>query len=168
MKKLVTLTITFLFLGMPLAFAVKIAKVDVQQVLVTINEGKRVQGQLRKTLNQREARMKEEENKIREIQKNFEKQSMVMNDKAKFQKEREIQERVVRFQQSALKIQREMQELEEKRKRPIIDKIKKTIDQVSKAKGYDLVFEAATAPIYVKSSSDATKEVIEAYNKKFK
>ena len=168
MKKFVTSTTFFLFLGMPLVFAVKIARVDVQKVLVTINEGKRVQNQLRKTLDKRRVGVKEEENKIREMQKNFEKQSMVMNDKAKFQKEREIQERVVRLQQNAIKIERDMQELEEKRKKPIIDKIKATIDQVSKAKGYDLVFEATIAPIYVKSVSDVTKEVIEAYNKKFK
>ncbi len=168
MKRIVILMAFFLFLGVPSAFAMKIVKIDVQKVLVTINEGKRVQGQLRKISTQRETKIKEEEKKILEMQKNFEKQSMVMNDKAKFNKEREIQERVVELQKSALRYEKEMREMEEKRKRPIINKIREVIDQVGKEKGYDFVFEVATAPLYVKSVSDGTQEIIDAYNKKFK
>ncbi len=168
MKEFKVLLALLLIMGLPSTFAMKIGTVDVQKVLLSINEGKRVRKQLKKMFDQRQAKIKKEEKAIRKMQKNFEKQSAVMNDKAKFKKEREIQGRVLNLQQSVVKHQQEIRDEENRRKKPIMANVKSIIDKIGKNGKYDLVFEVATAPVYIKSASDVTNKVVKAYNKKFK
>ena len=99
---------------------------------------------------------------------NYDKQSMVMNDKAKSKKQMEIQQA---FQEHRLKLQKfqdEIGEKERKLKAPVMERLKGVIDNVSKSGGYDMVFEVATGPVYVKGEEDISDKVIKAYDKKFK
>jgi len=113
--------------------------------------------------------LKKEEGKIKKMQADFQKQSLVMNKKAKEKKQRQIQESIMKIQQKATQFQNEMRAEEEKYKKPILEKIRKVIEQVSKKAGVDMTFEVSIAPvIYAKDSKDITNAVIKLYNKKHK
>ena len=81
------------------------------------------------------------------MQEDFQKQSLVMSDKAKMDKERELQEKIMKLQQKSLGFQKEIQEMENKMKGPIIDRVREIVTSVSKSEKLDVTFEASTAPV---------------------
>ena len=168
MKKLL---IALCFVGITLSAQGKtvIGKVNIQKVLLEVNEAKRIKTKLEKMAKKKQGLLKKEESKIKKMQEDFQKQSLVMNDKAKAKKEREIQKAIMQIQQQAAGFQQDMRKEEEKYKKPILEKIRKVIEAVSKKAGVDMTFEVSIAPvIYAKSSKDLTKAVIKTYNKKHK
>ena len=150
------------------SFALLVGKVDIQNVLVSVKEGKKVRDQLKDEFEKKRKILDSEQEKIKKLQQNFSKQSLVMNDKAKLEKEKEIQQKIIELQQKSLGFQKEIQEMEGKMKGPILERIKTIVDQVSKNAGVDVTFEMSTAPvIYAKSEKDLTSDVIKEYDKKY-
>jgi outer membrane protein len=147
------------------AIAAKIAKVDVQKVLITVNDGKAVRATLKKKFDSKQVIIKKEEDKIRKMQKDFQKQSAIMSAKAKIKKEKEIQQKIIALQQKTMTFQKEIQDQENKLKKPILEKVRKVIEKISKDGGFDMVFEVTTSPIYVKEVTDITSKVVKAFNK---
>ena len=146
-----------------------IGKVNIQRVLLEVKEAKKIKNKLEKMAKKKQKVLKREEKKIKKMQSDFKKQSLVMNSKAKEKKERQIQKAIMQIQQLATKFQNEMRAEEEKHKKPILEKIRKVIEQVSKKAGVDMTFEVSIAPvIYAKNSKDITKAVIALYDKKHK
>lgn len=166
--KVLTL-IMALLLPMTIWGASVVGKVDIQRVLVTINEGKAVRDKLKKRFDEKQKIVKKEEAAIRKLQEDLKKQAMVLNDKAKAKKEKEIQMRFMKLQQQTMGFQKEIQALENKYKKPILNKLRGIITEVSKKAGVDMTFESSTAPIvYAKNEKDLTDEIIKEYDKKFK
>ena len=151
------------------AFAkVSVGKIDVQKVLITVNQGQAVRDQLKKAFDEKQKVLKDEEDKIRKLQDDYQKKASVLNEKEKGKKERDIQEKIVAIQQKTATFQKEIQDMEQKLKTPILEKVKAIVDDVAKNADVDLVYEAATAPIlYAKEEKDLTDDVIKAFNKKF-
>lgn len=148
--------------------AVTVGKVDVQKVLITVNQGVAVRDQLKKSFDEKQAVLKKEEEAIKKLQDDYSKKAAVINEKEKSKKEREIQDKIIAIQQKTAGYQKEIQDMEQKLKTPILERVKTIVDEVSKAADVDLVYEAATAPIlYAKSEKDLTDDVVKAYNKKF-
>ena len=88
-----------------------------------------------------------------------------MNEKAKQKKKAEIEKMIMGLQQKTMGFQQEIQNEENKLKKPILEKVRKVIESISKKGGYDMVFEVSTSPIYVKEVTDITSQVVKAYNK---
>lgn len=147
--------------------AVSVGKVDIQKVLITVNQGVGVRDQLKKSFDEKQKILKTEEDQIKKLQEDYSKKASVINDKEKAKKEREIQEKIMGIQQKTAGYQKEIQDLEQKLKTPILDRVKTVVDEVSKSADVDFVYEAATAPIlYARTEKDLTDEVVKAYNKK--
>lgn len=147
--------------------AVLVGLVDIQKIITTIKEGKNVQKTLEKSFNDKKAVLKKEEDKIKKAQEDYKKQSMVLADAARANKERELQEMMMKLQNRTMEFQREIQKMEQDLKKPILDKLRPIIDEVSKANKVDLTFELSAAPIvYAESKKDLTDEVVAAYDKK--
>ena len=148
--------------------AVTVGKVDVQKVLITVNQGVAVRDQLKKSFDDKQTILKKEEDAIKKLQDDYSKKASVINDKEKAKKEKEIQDKIIAIQQKTSTYQKEIQEMEQKLKTPILERVKTVVDEVSKASDVDIVYEAATAPIlYAKTEKDLTDEVVKSYNKKF-
>ena len=162
------LILTFALIMTSSAFsAVTVGKVDVQKVLITVNQGVAVRDQLKKSFDEKQKVLKDEEEKIKKLQEDYSKKASVINDKEKAKKEREIQEKIMGIQQKTAAYQKEIQDLEQKLKTPILDRVKSVVDEVSKSADVDFVYESATAPIlYARTEKDLTDEVVKAYNKK--
>lgn len=151
------------------AAAVLVGKVDVQKVLTTVEQGKRVRDKLKKDFDKKQKQLKKGEDRIRKMQQELQKQSLVMNQKTKAKKEREIQEEILKLQKLTMDFQQEIQRREQKLKVPLLENVRTVVDEVSKKAGVDLTVETSTAPImYAKKSKDITGMVIKAYNSKYK
>lgn len=147
--------------------SVLVGLVDIQKIITTIKEGKNVQTTLEKNFNSKKAILAKDEEKIKKAQEDYKKQSVVLADQARMNKEREIQEMMMALQQKTMEFQREIQKMEQDLKKPILDKLRPIIDEVSKANGVAMTFELSAAPIvYAENKKDLSEEVIKAYDKK--
>jgi outer membrane protein len=144
-----------------------IGLVDIQKVLVSVNDGKKVMKKLEKIFNGKKKVISTEEEKIKKMQADFQKQSMVLSDSSRMEKQRTIQKAILVLQQKTMKFQKEIQEEEKKLKKPIITKIQKIVNQISKNEKVDITFELNTSPIiFAKNKKNLTDKVIKTYNKK--
>jgi outer membrane protein len=150
-------------------FAIVLGKVDVQKILITVEEGKKVRKKLKIEFDKKQKELKSEEAAIRKLQEDFKKQNLVLNDKAKMTKQQMIQASILKLQQKTMAYQKTIQKLEGELKRPILNKVRKVIIDVSKKEGVEFTFEISTSPIiYAKTQKDLTDKVIKAYNKLYK
>ena len=167
MKFLITIMASLLVTSSAFA-AVSVGKVDIQKVLISVVQGQAVRDQLKKSFDEKQKVLKEGEDKIRKLQDDYQKKVSVLNEKEKTKKEREIQEKIVGIQQKTSTFQKDIQDMEQKLKTPILEKVKAIVDDVAKNADVDMIYEAATAPIlYAKQEKDLTDDVIKMYNKKF-
>lgn len=147
--------------------SVLIGLVDIQKVITSIKEGKSVQKNLEKAFNDKKAILKKDEDKIKKAQEDYKKQSMVLAEGARANKEREMQEMMMAIQNKTMEYQREIQKMEQDMKKPILEKLRPIIDEVSKSKAVAMTFELSAAPIiYAENKIDLTDEIIKAYDKK--
>lgn len=150
-------------------YATLVGKVDVQKILISVKQGKSVREKLKKEFDKKQKTLKKEEGRIRKMQEDFKKQSLVMNDQAKIKKQQSIQAEIIKLQKTSMGYQKEIQALEAKLKGPILKNVRGIIQDISKGAGVDMTFEVSAAPIvYAKDQVDLTDKVIKAYDKKFK
>jgi outer membrane protein len=146
---------------------VVVGLVDIQKVITSIKEGKTVQKTLEKSFNDKKAVLQKDEEKIKKAQEDYKKQSMVLADAARANKEREMQEMMMKLQNKTMQYQQEIQKMEQDMKKPILDRLRPIIDEVSKSSGVAMTFELSAAPIvYAENKKDITEDVIKAYDKK--
>lgn len=146
---------------------VLVGLVDIQKVITTIKEGKAVQSKLEKSFNDKKGVLKKEEDKIKKAQEDYKKQSAILAEAARMNKERELQEMMMKLQNKTMEYQREIQKMEQDMKKPILEKLRPVIDEVSKESKVAMTFELSAAPIvYAEAKKDITDDVIKAYDKK--
>jgi outer membrane protein len=164
--------ILFLLLSFNLSFAVaevKIGVVNIQEILNSIKEGKKVTGQLKKSYEEKKSKLRKEEERIKKAQDDFVKQGAFLSAEAKAKKEKKIQADIMALRNKTMEYQRDIQKQEANLKKPILDKIKKIIDKVSKSSGVDLTIEVSASPVvFAKSKLDLTPKVIKQYDQQYK
>ena len=89
-----------------------------------------------------------------------------MNEDARAKKQAEIQERMVKLQETHAKFQGELQQKERDLTAPIVNKLRSIIGEIAKQKGYKLVLEKnENTVLFSEDRDDLTEEVIKAANK---
>src|SRR5687768_12643625 len=78
--------------------SVLVGLVDIQKIMGAIKEGKNVNKQLEKSFNDKKSVLKKDEEKIKKAQEDYKKQSMVLAEAARANKERDIQEQMMKLQ----------------------------------------------------------------------
>jgi outer membrane protein len=154
------------FIAQASADDVKIATVDMQKALQSVDAGKKAKAQLETEFNAKKKQLQTEEASLRKMTDEFKKQSSVMSDEARNKKQSEIQERVAKYQEETQKSQMEIQQKERELTDPILAKLRGLIMNVAKTKGYTTVFEKnENVVLYSLDKDDLTTDVIAAYNK---
>jgi outer membrane protein len=147
----------------------KIALVDMQKSLQSVEAGKKAKTQLEKDFNTKKKMLQDEESAIRKLTEEFKKQSLVMNDESKGKKQQEIQERIMKFQENTARSQSEIQQKESELTAPIVKNLRDLIKEVSTKKGVAVVLDKNEANVlFSLDSLDMTQDVINAYNAKYK
>lgn len=145
-----------------------VGTINMQQVISEVKDGKKVMSQLEKSYNQRKEKLQKEEEKIKKIQEEYQKQRSLLSDKAKANKEKELQEMIMTLQNTTRQYQQEIQKMEAELKEPIVKKLKGIVDQVSKTEKVAITFEISRSPVvYAENQKDITEAVIKAYDKKY-
>jgi outer membrane protein len=145
---------------------VKIGTVDMQKALQTVDSGKKAKAQLEKEFNAKKKEVQTEEASIRKMGEELEKQSLVMNEEAKNKKRGELQQRIMKLQESTARSQAELQQKERELTKPIIDKLREIIAELAKSKGYAVVLEKnENTVLFSQDKDDLTQQVVDKFNK---
>lgn len=164
MKALILLTT--LILASSAFSATKVGIVNIQKIISEIKEGKAVDKTLKKSYDSKKKALGVEEDKVRKMQEQLQKQNKVLSDSAKAKKFGEIQKMVGEVRNMQKKFQEEIQKQEAQLKKPILEKLKKIIDKISKDEKVDMTFEISSSPIvYAADKVELNDKVIKAYDK---
>jgi len=170
MKKisiLIALTFCLVFSNSALAAdASKVAIVDLQRCMKESNEGKRVSESLKKEIETMQERYNKAQIELTNLQKELEKQSLMLSLDAKENKQNEYDKKNRELTYLAEDLSEESQAAEQNASQKILKDVYKIIDTVAKQLAIDLVLEKSTAGIiFVSSAMDITEQVIKEYNK---
>lgn len=143
----------------------KIAVVNFQKALDTIDEAKSVRTNLEKMYGDRKATIEKMKTSLDSAIADYQKQEMLLSDSAKEQKQRELAQKQNEFLQTQARYENEMQQAYYGAMEKFIEKMKTIASTIGKEKGYAVVLEVTEAGIvYSDGSNDLTEELIKRYN----
>jgi outer membrane protein len=149
--------------------SLKIAVVDMQRAIQSVEAGKKAKSQLEKEINEKRKNLQTEEATIKKMGEEFKKQSLVMSDEARSKKQAELQEKIFKFQEETQKTQQELQQKEATLTEPIVSKLRNVISDLAKQKGYNFVLEKnENMVLYFDDKDDLTGDVVSLFNKQNK
>jgi outer membrane protein len=147
------------------ASEIKIAVVDMQKALQSVEAGKKAKATLEKEFNEKKKTLLTEEETIKKMSEEFKKQSLALSEDARNKKQNEIQERLLKYRELFGKSQMDIQNRERDLTAPIIEKLKKVIGELGNNKSYTIILEKnENSVLYSQSKDDLTDEVIKKFN----
>ena len=166
MKCLLKVFLTLFLLSAALVRAeVSIGVIDLQKILATVKEGKDINDKLKKSFEDKKAILKKEEEKLKKEQEEFIKQAALLSSDAKVKKEVDLQQKIGALQKKSMDYQKEISDQEANLKKPLLEKIKVIIEDISAKEGVDLTVEVSASPIvYAKNKKNLTDAIIKAYD----
>jgi outer membrane protein len=147
----------------------EIGYVDLQKALNTSISGKEARknfsNKVKKTQNLLEAKQKE----LKELKDSLEKQSFILSEDARNEKEREYQNRMRDYQRLIKDSQEELKREEAEMVKKIYKELRVVVDKIGKKGNYTIIFEKnASAILYASDTVDLTDDVIKAYDEQKK
>ncbi|MCF8129580.1 MAG: OmpH family outer membrane protein [Deltaproteobacteria bacterium] len=171
MKKffLVLLGATFLFsMQYTGAFAgdVKIGVLDMKRLQQHSTNFQRIKGELKKKYNAFQKKLDAERQQIDKLEKDLQKQAMMLSLDAKENKEMELGKLTRHYKYMVGEVTQEMKDAEFEATRKVGREIEKVVEKIAKKEGYTLILEQGTMGlVYYDDAIDITAQVIKGYDK---
>lgn len=144
----------------------KYGVVDMQQVILSVDEGKEARGVLEKEIRAKEDEFGKKKAELDKMNEEWKSQSAVLSEAAKTQKQQEFQEKFMGLRNAEQEFQGDIKKKEQKATQKIAMKVAGMVERMAHDKGLEIVFESnSSGLLYLDSPVDLTKEVITAYNK---
>jgi outer membrane protein len=172
MKKihLVALLLSLQLIAVPAARAVeaKIGIVNMQDVLDTVEEGKKAKGQLDKAVTERRKSLDDLQKEYKRLADAYEKQKLVLAPSALDEKRKELESKKDGLQQAVMSAQADMQKKDLELTGEIIKKVRQVVEKIGRDGAYTMIVEKNEGGVvYNKDAADVTKQVIDEFNKSF-
>lgn len=162
MKKIIIAMMLFAPLSI---FAQKFGHVDTQNIMSTLPEIAKVNGELQAAAQQFENDLKAMQDEFQRKADEYEKTKATMNPTTQKETEAQLQEMAAKIQQTYQQSQQEMQKQQQEKMQPIYQKVQTAIQNVGKAGQYTYIFEQGAALYIGTGSKDVTAEVKAELNK---
>jgi outer membrane protein len=168
MKKYISIFALFITATVSAAHAdTKIAVFDAQQVLDSIDEGKKAVSALEKEALDRKKDIETKGKEIEKMHSDLESQKLVLSKEAYDKKDKEFQAKAIEFQKLQYDAQKDMQKRELSMTGEIFKKINTVIQKLGKDGNYDFILEKNQGAVTYFKSGDITPQVITEYNKAY-
>lgn len=166
---LAVLAVTFGAPSLRAETTIKLAVVDMQKALEAVEAGRAAKAELEKDFAKRQKKVSEDENELKKMNEDFQKQSLVMNEAARSKKQAELQKKLMEYQQAAMASQNEIQRRQAELTEPIIKALADTVGDLAKKQGYTLVLEKSRMGVlYAQDNNDLTDELVKTFNSSYK
>jgi outer membrane protein len=147
----------------------KIAHVDSKMLFEKYSETTKAQRDYDRQVQKWEQEAQGKQKELLEMKERLEKQSLMLSDEKKKELEAQFAKKKADYEQFVQQIYGKEGALYQKNQEitdPIVQKIKKTIQDVANQEGYDMVLDrAAGAVVFWKKDNDLTQRVLEILNK---
>lgn len=161
---MIYLLMTLFFSVNLISAEMKIGVVDLQLALESVNDGKKAKEKIEKEFKEKEKIYQTRETEVKKLYENFQKQALAISEKAKVEKQAEIQKKYMEVTQLREQFGKDYEKRIAEFRDPIIKSLNSVIIDVSKTKKLDLVYANQSGVIYAKDSIDITNDVIKSYN----
>ena len=139
-----------------------IGYVDVRTVLLESKAGKQHKAEIEKIVKDKQATFKKEEEKLKTLQQNLEKEMLTLSDAQKQEKQRGFQEKVQTLQKNAQEVERDLRQKDSEYSNKAIEEMRKVIAEVAKEEKLSLVFgKSEMSVLYSEEGMDITNKVIQ-------
>ncbi|KXB45100.1 outer membrane protein [Bacteroidales bacterium KA00344] len=162
MKKIILM---FMLMAPLATFAQKFGKVNTQNIMQTLPEISKINGELEATAKQYENELKSMQEELQRQSDAYDKGKSTMNATAQQAKEQELQQLYQKIQQTYQDNQQKLQKAQQEKMQPVIVKVRNAIENVGKAGGYTYIFEEGVAVFTGSNVEDVTSKVQAEINK---
>ncbi len=145
----------------------KIGFINSETILMAYEGTKSAEEKLKKEYAKWEQEATERQKKMKEMQEQLEKQSLLLSAERKKEIEANLQQEMIEYQkflQEKFGQQGDAAKKNDELLKPIIDKINMILDKIAKNENYDFIFDARGGVVYAKKAYDLTEKVIQALN----
>ena len=146
--------------------AFKIGVVDIQEVQQESMAFEKERAKLQKELEGMQKRLTDEENALRKLQEDYQKQSMMLSLDAQEDKKREFESKSRHYKYLAEDFQATVKTLETAATTRLLNELSGVVKEIGVKDGYTIILQKRGAGLlYNDGSVDITAEVISAYDK---
>jgi outer membrane protein len=145
----------------------KFGVVDMQQVILSVEEGKTARSQLEAEIKAKESELGKQKEELDKMNNEWKNQAALLSEDARMKKQQEFQEKFMTLRNAEMEFQANIKRKEQKATQQIAMKVAQVVDQIAKQKKLVAVFETNSAGLlYLESPVDLTQEVITEYAKR--
>ncbi|OPY18884.1 MAG: Outer membrane p25 precursor [Syntrophus sp. PtaB.Bin075] len=167
--RVLPLVLGLLFLcSVPMAGAEeKIGFVDVREIMVNSDAGKKASEEFKKTFEKNKTQIQAKETELKKLREELEKQRSILKEAALKEKESAYQKKFHDYQVMVKNANDDMQKRDQELSRSMIPEIMKVISTIAAKEKYTAVFDIGTALFFVKEK-DLTKQVLAEFDRTYK
>jgi outer membrane protein len=144
----------------------KIAVVDIQRLQNQSKAFQKQRAKLKKKFDAMQKKLKDEEEAIRKLEQDFNKQSMMLSLDAKEDKKRELERKKRHFKYLYEDYSQEMKDAEKEATKRVGKDLEKILEKIAAKEGYILIFERRTIGlVYYANAIDITDQVTKEYDR---
>jgi outer membrane protein len=148
------------------AAATKIGIINIQRCISESNEGKRISESLQKDIAAMQQRYDKAQKELKELQKEIEKQSLMLSLDAKESKQREYNKKSRELNYLNEDLSEEASKAEQNARIRVLQVLNVIIKNIAEQDGFDLILEGSSAGVLFASDVlDITNQVIKEMNK---
>lgn len=153
----------------PAVAAEKTGFVDVREVMLTSNAGKKAAEDFKKAFEKDKAVLDEKQAELKKLEDELKKQKPLLKEDVFKEKELAFQKKVRDFQTLLKDSNEELQIKEQDLQKKMIPEILKIVQAIGDKEKYTMIVDINVFPIaYFTKENDLTKRVIEEFNKTYK
>ncbi len=142
----------------------KIGFVDMNKALQDTVAGKKAKAELEKEFKAKKDELTKKQTDLKKMGEDFEKKRAVLSDDVRQKKQAELQQEMMKWQESAGQAQMAMQAKEQEALKPILDKLQKAIEKVAKDQGFQMVLEKSQSVVWAQADHDLTGQVVKTFD----
>ncbi len=143
----------------------KVGVIDLQRCIQDSIEGKKAKNNLQAKKDDMQKKLDVRQNKLLQIKKELEKQSMMLSMDAKQDKEKEFERQRREFKYFYDDISNQMRKAEAEVRKVLLGELETVVGDIGQKGNYTLIFERRSSGImYLQNTVDLTDEVIKAYD----
>ena len=145
----------------------KIGFVDIQQAILSTAQGKAAVEEFNRKQREAQAKVQPMIDRLTSMEEDLKAKKFVLSDDALFDKQLEMTELRNKIENEVKEVQGQLQIDERRLMKPLLDKMKETVDALGKEKGFTLIIQrGAPQFLYVREALDITDDVVKQYNAK--
>jgi len=149
--------------------AEKIGFVDVRDIMVNSDAGKKASAEFKKAFEKNKAQIQAKETELKKLKEELEKQKTILTEAALKDKESAYQKKFRDYQLMVKDANEELQTRDQELSKAMLPEIMKVINSIGEKDKYSVIFDIGTIPFpYIAKEKDLTKQVIDEFNRTYK